>query len=69
MECEEKQMTESLETKYKLRKPRDLRSKFLLTMEQKKIDKENAEKNKLEKEENLRILVNMKNSGIMLFFL
>lgn len=58
MEHEDKGITELLETKYKLKKPRDLRSKFLLMMEQRKIDEENVKQSGLEKEEYLRILVN-----------
>lgn len=48
-----------IEEKYKLKPPRDLRSKFLLMMAQREVDKVNAEKQKLADEEKLRILVSL----------
>lgn len=55
-EQEEEVKEEKIEGKYVLKAPRDLRSKFVLMMEQREIDNINAEKEKHEEEERLRIL-------------
>lgn len=43
--------------KYTVREPRDLRSKFIMMMEQRERDKEEQERLRLEEEERLRIVV------------
>lgn len=55
-EQQEETKEEKIEGKYVLKAPRDLRSKFLLMMEQREIDKINAGKEKEKEEERLRIL-------------
>lgn len=48
---------EPVDEKYKIKPPRDLRSKFLLMMEQREIDQAKAEEEAKAETERLRILV------------
>lgn len=57
IEEEEAKHTEVKEGKYKLKPPRDLRSKFLMMMAQREIDKEIAENEEIAEQARLKILV------------